>query len=69
MTEPNASYSASPDGKPTISQVLSPSQIRRVESALSEIMTAGWGAVSIIIERGSVTLIEKRTTQRIDRLK
>jgi hypothetical protein len=48
---------------------LTGAQINRLENALSDVIGYGWGSVTLIVDRGEVTLIEKRTTERMDKLK
>ena len=69
MTEAPRRYSARPDGAPSISEALTGAQINRLENALSDVIGYGWGSVTLIVDRGEVTLIEKRTTERMDKLK
>lgn len=67
--KPEQSYSARPDGNKTITDMLTMPQLKRFENAVAKVLDDGWGSVTLIIDKGVVTLIEERTTERLDKLK
>lgn len=67
------SYSANPDGqlngKLTLQDMVSSEDLAKINKALSEIISFGWGSIEIIVDRGKVVGFEKKESRRFGKFK
>lgn len=45
---------------------LTPSQIRRIESAMATVLASGWGEVKLVIVKGRLVGIKTEISQSLD---